>query len=93
MQLSSTWQDLAFSGQNGVGAVEVQTMNESDGNTSKEMCRTEKRSGVFLSVLRGTDPSKSHYILSAEQLGQTAGVPDPSISKRIRGTTCPTQHF
>lgn len=57
------------------------------------MCRTEKRSGVFLSVLRGMDLSKSHYIPSAEQLGQTAGVPDPSISRRMGETTCPTQQF
>lgn len=57
------------------------------------MCRGEKRSGVFLSVVRGIDLSKSLYILSAEQPGQTAGVPDPSFSKRRRESTCPTQHF
>lgn len=64
-------------------------LNKSDGKTSKEMCGTVKRSSVFICM----DLSKLHYILSSEQLGKTAGVPEPSISKPIKENTQPTQYF
>lgn len=78
-----------FRGRMASGRFKFRWLTESDGKSSKEMCGTAKRSGVFICM----DLSKSHYILSSEQLGKTAGVPEPSFSKPIRENTHPTQYF